>query len=102
MKAPVTQRGPVPISGYLHKMKATERVLTPQWNRRYFALEGRELKYYPNETSSEPSKVIDLLSIESIRRFENGDHGVYRYAKSFDVIVGGSMLYSAWIFVSCV
>ncbi|KAJ0407257.1 hypothetical protein P43SY_008032 [Pythium insidiosum] len=79
MKAPVTQRGPVPISGYLHKMKATERVLTPQWNRRFFALEGRELKYYPNETSSEASKVIDLLSIESIRRFENGDHGVYRW-----------------------
>lgn len=79
MKIPRADRGPVPLSGYLHKMKATERVLTPQWNRRYFALEGRELKYYTNESSLEPSKVIDLLEIESIRRFENGDHGVFSF-----------------------
>lgn len=75
---PGSERGPVPISGYLFKMKATERVLTPQWGKRFFALEGNELKYYPHESSVEPSKVINLLTIESIRRFENGDHGVFR------------------------
>ncbi|DAZ99871.1 TPA: hypothetical protein N0F65_008614 [Lagenidium giganteum] len=79
MKTPRVDRGPVPISGYLFKMKATERVLTPQWNKRFFALEGASLKYYQHESSTEASKVINLLSIESIRRFENGDHGVYSF-----------------------
>ncbi|KAL3672821.1 hypothetical protein V7S43_002109 [Phytophthora oleae] len=78
MKTPA-ERGPVPISGYLHKMKAKERVLTPQWNKRFFALEGMKLKYYQHESSQEASKVINLLSIESIRRFENGDHGVFSF-----------------------
>lgn len=79
MKTPQAERGPVPISGYLFKMKASERVLTPQWTKRYFALEGCDLKYYHHETSVEAAKVIPLLSIESVRRFENGDHGVFRY-----------------------
>ncbi|RLN91227.1 hypothetical protein BBJ28_00017385 [Nothophytophthora sp. Chile5] len=79
MKTPQAERGPVPISGYLYKMKAKERMLTPQWNKRFFALEGMELKYYQHEDSQEASKVIDLLDIESIRRFENGDHGVYSF-----------------------
>lgn len=79
MKAPRAERGPVPISGYLHKMKSTERRLASQWNKRFFALEGKELKYYPHESSLEASKTIDLLSIESIRRFENGDHGVFSF-----------------------
>lgn len=82
MKTPRGERGPVPISGYLHKMKSEERLLASQWNKRFFALEGRVLKYYQHESSSEASKVIDLLSIESIRRFENGDHGVFRYCFS--------------------
>lgn len=77
---PQDERGPVPISGYLFKMKASERVLTPQWTKRFFALEGCDLKYYHHESSSEAAKVIPLLSIESVRRFENGDHGVFRYA----------------------
>ncbi|TMW66744.1 hypothetical protein Poli38472_014056 [Pythium oligandrum] len=76
MKAPVVERGPVPISGYLYKMKSTERVLVAQWTKRFFALEGRELKYYQHENAAEASKVIDLLEIESVRRFENGDRGV--------------------------
>ncbi|RLN48975.1 hypothetical protein BBJ29_004084 [Phytophthora kernoviae] len=78
MKTP-QERGPVPISGYLYKMKATERLLTPQWNKRFFTLEGMKLKYYQHENSQEASKVINLLAIESIRRFENGDHGVFSF-----------------------
>lgn len=71
-------RGPVPLSGYLFKMKASERVLTPQWTKRFFALEGSDLKYYHHESDSTPAKVLPLLDIESVRRFENGDHGVFR------------------------
>lgn len=78
MKMPQDERGPVPISGYLFKMKASERVLTPQWTKRFFALEGCDLKYYHHESSAEAAKVIPLLSVESVRRFENGDHGVFR------------------------
>jgi hypothetical protein len=78
MKMPQDERGPVPISGYLFKMKASERVLTPQWTKRFFALEGCDLKYYHHESSVEAAKVIPLLSVESVRRFENGDHGVFR------------------------
>ncbi|CEG42628.1 grb2-associated-binding protein 2-like [Plasmopara halstedii] len=73
------ERGPVPISGYLYKMKAKERLLTPQWNKRFFALEGTKLKYYQHESSQQASQSIDLLTIESIRRFENGDHGVFSF-----------------------
>lgn len=78
MRSPL-ERGPVPISGYLYKMKAKDRLLTPQWNKRFFALEGKLLKYYQHESSQEASQVIDLLNIESIRRFENGDHGVFSF-----------------------
>jgi len=66
------------ISGYLSKMKHQQKVMIPDWNRRWFALDGRQLKYFSSKSAETPSKVIDLLSIESIRCFENGDHGVYR------------------------
>lgn len=70
---------PVPIGGYLYKLKSHDTLLSPQWNRRYFALEGSKLKYYNKENASQASKVIDLLSIDSIRRFETGDHGAYSF-----------------------
>lgn len=60
-------------------MKSSERLLASQWNKRFFTLEGKQLKYYQTEASVEASKVIELLSIESIRRFENGDHGVFSF-----------------------
>ncbi|OQR92877.1 hypothetical protein ACHHYP_03126 [Achlya hypogyna] len=67
------------ISGYLNKMKHEQKLLTPSWTRRWFSLEGSELKYYGSEGSMIPSKVIDLLSIESVRPFDTGDHGVYSF-----------------------
>ncbi|EQC39692.1 hypothetical protein SDRG_03120 [Saprolegnia diclina VS20] len=67
------------ISGYLNKMKHEQKVLTPSWNRRWFALDGAELKYFGAKDSMIPSKVIDLLSIESVRPFDTGDHGVYSF-----------------------
>nr|CCA20519.1 conserved hypothetical protein [Albugo laibachii Nc14] len=70
---------PVPLSGYLYKLKSHDTLLSPQWNRRYFALEGSDLKYYNNESASQASKTIDLLSIDSIRQFETGDHGVFSF-----------------------
>ncbi|OQS03298.1 hypothetical protein THRCLA_04407 [Thraustotheca clavata] len=67
------------ISGYLNKMKQEQKLLTPSWTRRWFSLEGAELKYYSTEQSLIPSKVIDLLSIDSVRAFDTGDHGVYSF-----------------------
>ena len=39
------------VSGFLWKMKRTPRVLTPQWTRRFFALEGRRLRWFESEAA---------------------------------------------------
>ncbi|KAF0694580.1 Aste57867_14568 [Aphanomyces stellatus] len=67
------------ISGYLSKMKREPKMLTSDWARRWFSLEGKQLKYYQSKTSTEASKSIDLLSIESIRPFDSGDHGLFSF-----------------------
>jgi hypothetical protein len=60
-------------------MKHEQKLLSPAWTRRWFELEGPELKYYSSKSSSTPSKRIDLLSIESIHPFDHGDHGVFSF-----------------------
>ncbi|RHY28330.1 hypothetical protein DYB32_006049 [Aphanomyces invadans] len=60
-------------------MKREPKMLTSDWTRRWFSLEGKQLKYYQSKTSTDASKSIDLLSIESIRPFDSGDHGLYSF-----------------------
>ncbi|KAG9401087.1 GRB2-associated binding protein [Aphanomyces cochlioides] len=67
------------ISGYLSKLKREPKMLTSDWTKRWFSLEGRTLKYYRNKSSLDASKSIDLLAIESIRPFDSGDHGLYSF-----------------------
>ena len=51
--------------GYLHKLKQSHKVLLPQWNRRWFSIEGRALRWYWSEPSGAEQcrGVIDLASI---------------------------------------
>ncbi|RHY09834.1 hypothetical protein DYB28_003933 [Aphanomyces astaci] len=67
------------ISGYLSKMKREPKMLTSDWTRRWFSLEGKQFKYYTSKSTTDASKSIDLLSIESIRPFDSGDHGLYSF-----------------------
>ena len=46
------------VSGYLWKMKRTPRVLTPQWTRRFFVLEGRRLRWFENEAAEVGGVVV--------------------------------------------
>lgn len=58
------------LSGYLLKMKRHRKLLVPQWNRRWFSIEGKFLKWYETSTSEESSGSIDLKRVSYISRFE--------------------------------
>jgi hypothetical protein len=58
------------LSGYLYKMKRQRKLLVPQWNRRWFSIEGRFFRWYENAHSEEPSGTIDLKKVSYISRFE--------------------------------
>jgi len=60
-------------------MKRRQNKFSSIWNRRWFALDGRELKYFKSKRSDTPSSIIDLLSIQSIRPFEKDDQGMYSF-----------------------
>ena len=64
--------------GYLYKLKRKQSVLLPQWNKRWFCLEGTYLKWYSSKESEEPSGCVDLSQVTSIDEFDNGSSGLYR------------------------
>jgi len=66
------------LAGYLWKMKKKYQFHLPQWNKRWFSIEGKYLKWYAREDSAEMSGQISLLDIKSINRFESGG-GVYSF-----------------------
>lgn len=45
---------PCSLNGYLWKMKQEKKSLVPQWNKRWFSIEGKFLRWYrnPNDASS--------------------------------------------------
>jgi hypothetical protein len=55
---------PCSLGGYLWKMKRKYKVHLPQWNKRWFSIEGKYLKWYTKESSLEPSGQI-LLSVRT-------------------------------------
>ena len=66
--------------GYLYKLKRKQSLLLPQWNRRWFCLEGTYLKWYESKDSVEASGSVDLSQVTSIEEFDNGasGSGLYR------------------------
>lgn len=51
--------------GYLHKLKRSQKVLLSQWNKRWFSIEGKVLKWYKTEAEmgGDCSGYIDLLTV---------------------------------------
>lgn len=59
------------LKGYLYKYKREPKLLTGQWTRRYFAVEGQFLRYYRSESAiDEPWRgSIDLTTVKSIEKY---------------------------------
>jgi hypothetical protein len=54
------------VQGYLWKMKRNIKLHLPQWNKRWFTIEGRQLKWYANDSVAEESGHINLSVIQLI------------------------------------
>ena len=61
---------PCSLCGYLYKMKRRRKLLVPQWNKRWFSIEGKYFRWYTNPTDEEPSGSLDLKKVSYITRFE--------------------------------
>mmetsp|Transcript_10434 Transcript_10434/g.10054 ORF Transcript_10434/g.10054 Transcript_10434/m.10054 type:complete len:509 (+) Transcript_10434:255-1781(+) len=71
------------LCGFLWKMKRThqKRVLIPQWNKRWFSIEGRLLKWYAGAGTEKSSGMIDLRFITNVCAFEAS--GVFSFIISY-------------------
>ena len=61
---------PSSLCGFLWKMKRQRKLLVPQWNKRWFSIEGRYLRWYRIALDDEPSGSIDLKKVSYITRFQ--------------------------------
>lgn len=74
---------PPDIDGYLSKLKHKQSIFG-SWNKRYFVVnpETCKLEYYttkPSKINEEPSGVIDLTLIQSIRSFDDNAFQVFYF-----------------------
>ena len=71
------------LCGYLWKMKRShqKKMLVTQWNKRWFSIEGRLLKWYALATSEKSSGMLDLRFITNVSEFES--QGVYSFILSY-------------------
>ena len=71
------------LCGYLWKMKRShqKKMLVTQWNKRWFSIEGRLLKWYALATSEKSSGMLDLRFITNVSEFESS--GVYSFILSY-------------------
>lgn len=74
---------PSALCGYLWKMKRShqKRMLVPQWNKRWFSIEGRLLRWYTVASSEESSGMVDLRFITNVSAFEAS--GVFSFILSY-------------------
>ena len=67
------------LEGWLYKLKRNNvSSILPQWNKRYFTIEGMYLKWYKSSTSNEASSSINILEIEKVSNFEHVN-GIYSF-----------------------
>jgi len=67
------------LEGWLYKLKRNNiSSIIPQWNKRYFTIEGMYLKWYKSPTSSNASSFINILEIEKVSNFEHVN-GIYSF-----------------------
>ena len=72
------------LNGFLWKMKRNHQkiALVPQWNKRWFSIEGKLLKWYPTPSAEKASGMVDLRFITSITKFESS-LGVFSFILSY-------------------
>lgn len=74
------------MAGYLYKLKRKpQSLLLPQWNRRYFTIEGRMLRWYKTKQTQQPSGEVALASI-TLDRFASSP--LAQLAQSFSFTIG--------------
>jgi hypothetical protein len=67
------------LGGYLWKLKQGQRLIVPQWNKRWFSIEGKYLRYYEYANSEECSGTIDLSTLESVQRVDSVVQGAFSF-----------------------
>lgn len=70
----------IPLSGYLWKMKRSQSMLAPAWNKRWFTVEDDHLNWYKAKGQPSPSGRIPLLSITRIKRLPAGESGMHSFS----------------------
>ena len=57
------------ISGILYQLKSTASLndVIPLWKKRWFAIEGKSLRWYRSRTSADPSGSIDLHTVVGVK-----------------------------------
>ena len=58
------------VSGYLYKMKRNGRRFMPLWSKRFFSIEGSNVRYYRSEDSVKASGAVNFFEIRCIKPFE--------------------------------
>lgn len=74
-------------SGYLWKMKKRQRVLIPQWNKRFFSLEGQYLRWYEDSSATTPNGCADLATVDEVKANLNSGPGIYSFSVSYPLRV---------------
>ena len=71
------------LCGYLWKMKRSHQkiIIVPQWNKRWFSIEGRLLKWYAVASSDHSSGMVDLRFITNVSVFQA--QGVFSFILSY-------------------
>jgi hypothetical protein len=70
------------LGGYLWKLKQGHRIIVPQWNKRWFSIEGKFLRYYEYVNSEEYSGSVDLSTVESVQRVDSVVQGAFSFCIS--------------------
>jgi hypothetical protein len=69
----------IAMDGWLLKLKRGKGgVIIPSWNRRWFSLEGRYLKWYKSVSDTIPRSFVDLQLVTRVTPFET-EGGTYSF-----------------------
>lgn len=71
------------LCGYLWKLKRCHQkiIIVPQWNKRWFSIEGRLLKWYTVASSDHSSGMVDLRFVTDVSIFQA--QGVFSFVLSY-------------------
>lgn len=90
------------LCGYLWKLKREKKNMVPQWNKRWFSIEGKFFRYYEQKDSKYPSATIDLRTVSDIDSVENQAPGMFGFfvqypERKLTLRAGNQQEMSKWI-----